>query len=442
MSWSPVSSIGQALQDQNLLDLINKRDEQRLIECGRRYVSLTNEKQLFDELRLNKASKYDESLWSVASTCSDQPLGLDFGDLVSNITSNLNRLRLTEAVPLQWHCELSKSFEDIAFIILRPTIPEYSTTYDLVNSSCTLVLTSTESQLGVYFGNTILAQFFRAIHEPIAYFAHVHNLLVKTNTQTGSPMQWTLSIGSVTIGLQPALQVGSGALLILRSSQSQDGDNVIKRFEAFAAARIASLPNKGHWMFCAMKYITNVIHHIDTPPGLFESIAMEEFERRGWVGELDESAIGFLDVWRQCWNRVLSWRSISSLGFGLLGDNLFDFFSERDKQLLLECAGRYVAITERELIVEFRRETTSNSPAARTAPTRTDVSRAKLSFSLTKWLSTLGLSHLTAQFHSNGFEEHDLDVIVSLTDADLQTMDVPQNLRNTILASICQLTAE
>jgi len=165
------------------------------------------------------------------------------------------------------------------------------------------------------------------------------------------PMRCRLILGHTRLNVIAAFQTPTNvSLMIARKTRSDDGSNVIKHFSQLASDRLSSLPHNGRLMINAINHAINVIHHIDTPTGLISSIVIEEFERRGWIGdEIDEtkqSMMVFIDVWRRCWNRIVSWKPISSPGQALQDRNLLDLINERDKQRLIECGGRYVSLDE------------------------------------------------------------------------------------------------
>jgi len=244
-------------------------------------------------------------------------------------------------------------------------------------------------------------------------------------------------------------------------------------------------------MINAINHAINVIHHIDTPTGLISSIVIEEFERRGWIGdEMDEtkqSMMVFIDVWRRCCNRIVPWKPISSPGQALQDRNLLDLINERDKQRLIECGGRYVSLTnEKALLDELRSSldvpssrassrgndghqssssrsnssSSSTSTSGRARPRdeddnaqatpnqrssqadadRTPIINSSPSFSLSRWLSDLGLAQYLETFKSNGFEDHDIEMVSSLTQEDLTHLGITMLAhRKKILAEAAKL---
>jgi len=281
-------------------------------------------------------------------------------------------------------------------------------------------------------------------------------------------------------------------LMIARKTRSDDGSNVIKHFSQLASDRLSSLPHNGRLMINAINHAINVIHHIDTPTGLISSIVMEEFERRGWIGdemnETKQSTMVFIDVWRRCWNRIVSWKPISSPGQALQDRNLLDLINERDKQRLIECGARYVSLTnEKALLDELRSsldvpsarpsprgndDHQSASPSSKSSSTaisdrarpreddddnaqatpnqrssqadadRTPIINSSPSFSLSRWLSDLGLAQYLETFKSNGFEDHDIEMVSSLTQEDLKEMGITMLVnRKKILAAAAKLNS-
>jgi len=197
----------------------------------------------------------------------------------------------------------------------------------------------------------------------------------------------------------------------------------------------------------------------------------------------------FIDVWRRCWNRIVSWKPISSPGQALQDRNLLDLINERDKQRLIECGGRYVSLTnEKALLDEIRsslvvppslssprgnydhQSTSSTSsslssststsgrarpredddddndrPAKRQRSSQADADRTPIinrssSFSLSRWLSDLGLAQYLETFKSNGFEDQDIEMVSSLTQEDLTHLGITKlGHRIKILAEAAKL---
>jgi len=156
----------------------------------------------------------------------------------------------------------------------------------------------------------------------------------------------------------------------------------------------------------------------------------------------------------------------------LQDQNLLDLINERDKQRLIECGGRYVSLTnEKALLDELRssldapssqppprgndghqssssRSSSSSSststsdrarpreedddddrPAKRQRRSQADADRTPIinrssSFSLSRWLSDLGLAQYLETFKSNGFEDHDIEIVSSLTHELLKEMGI------------------
>ena len=303
------------------------------------------------------------------------------------------------------------------------------------------------------------------------------------------PMRCRLILGHTRLNLIAAFQTPTNvSLMIARRTRSDDGSNVIKHFSQLASDRLSSLPHNGRLMINAINHAINVIHHIDTPTGLISSIVIEEFERRGWIGdemnETKQSMMVFIDVWRRCWNRIVSWKPISSPGQALQDRNLLDLINERDKQRLIECGGRYVSLTnEKALLDEIRSSlvvppslssprgnydhqstsstssslSSSTSTSGRARPRdedddddraasnqrsspadadRTPIINRSSSFSLSRWLSDLGLAQYLETLKSNEFEDHDIETLSSITHELLKEMGI------TMLAHRIKILAE
>jgi len=149
-----------------------------------------------------------------------------------------------------------------------------------------------------------------------------------------------------------------------------------------------------------------------------------------------------------------------------------DLINERDKQRLIECGGRYVSLTnEKALLDELRssldvpssrspprgndaHQSTSSTSSSSSSSTSTsvrarpredeedhdravsnqrssqaDADRTRIinrvpSFSLSRWLSDLGLAQYLETFKSNGFEDHDIEMVSSLTHELLKEMGI------------------
>jgi len=351
----------------------------------------------------------NEALWNLSLDLESSNkrvlmnLKINLSGLLASIKNHLDSIRLS-GLSIDWQCEplviddVSQSSSSIGgidmMIVMKPTLSNHSLEIDLEGNKCRFVVTlanqskplpTTGSRM-IEVGDQSLTKIWNSFRSSIEQFAKDYRDILniqpindgstssKSNDQLVSfiddeevskssslhPMRCRLILGHTRLNVIAAFQTPTNvSLMIARKTRSDDGSNVIKHFSQLASDRLSSLPHNGRLMINAINHAINVIHHIDTPTGLISSIVIEEFETRGWIGdEIDEtkqSMMVFIDVWRRCWNRIVSWKPISSPGQALQDRNLLDLINERDKQRLIECGGRYVSLTnEKALLDELR----------------------------------------------------------------------------------------
>jgi len=486
----------------------------------------------------------NESLWSLSLDLESSNkrvlmnLKRNLSGLLSSIKNHLDSIRLS-GLSIDWQCEplviddIPQSSSSIGgidiMIVMKPTLSNHSLKIDLVGNKCRFVVTlvnqskpssSTGTRM-IEVGDQSLTKIWNSFRSSIELFAKLYRDILNiqpindgststsssksndrlvsfidddevSNSSSLQPMRCRLILEHTRLNVIAAFPTPCQvSLMIARKTRSDDGTNVIKHFSQLASDRLSSLPHNGRLMINAINHAINVIHHIDTPTGLISSIVIEEFETRGWIGdEMDEtkqSMMVFIDVWRRCWNRIVSWKPISSPGQALQDRNLLDLINERDKQRLIECGSRYVSLTnEKALLDELRSSlvapssrpsprvndddqsasatssatSSSTSTSGRARPRkdddnnraasnqrssqadadRTPIINSSPSFSLSRWLSYLGLAQYLETFKSNGFEDHDIEMVSSLTQEDLTHLGITMLAhRKKILAEAAKL---
>jgi len=484
----------------------------------------------------------NEALWNLSLDLESSNkrvlmnLKINLSGLLASIKNHLDSIRLS-GLSIDWQCEplviddVSQSSSSIGgidmMIVMKPTLSNHSLEIDLEGNKCRFVVTlanqskplpTTGSRM-IEVGDQSLTKIWNSFRSSIEQFAKDYRDILniqpindgstssKSNDQLVSfiddeevskssslhPMRCRLILGHTRLNVIAAFQTPTNvSLMIARKTRSDDGSNVIKHFSQLASDRLSSLPHNGRLMINAINHAINVIHHIDTPTGLISSIVIEEFKTRGWIGdeidETEQSMMVFINVWRRCWNRIVSWKPISSPGQALQDRNLLDLINERDKQRLIECGGRYVSLTnEKALLDELRSSldvpssrlaprgndghqstsSTSSSSSSSTSTSvqarpreddddddraassqrssqadadRTPIINRSSSFSLSRWLSDLGLAQYLETFKSNGFEDHDIETLSSLTQEDLTHLGITKlGHRKKILAEAAKL---
>ena len=286
-------------------------------------------------------------------------------------------------VSIKWDCEIllggsaktATSITDLyALVVLEPRSAGYSVSVDLEASTCSLVFTpkpsstskspSPSEPIRVVIDNDLLAKIWQAFVASVKKFTEQsHSILEIPEIQ---PRQWatfeddpagqmkaSFSLGPTQVDVLPALQTGDDELSVLLRSCKPDGSNIVKSFSHLGARRIASLPDKAKHLICALKHVVKVVHGFEVPGSMFESVVLEVFEQQGWIGDLDEvqlASISFIDAWRLCWDRILSWRPISATILSLEED--VDLLSLIDKEELTRVGEALSSIDEQSLLDE------------------------------------------------------------------------------------------
>ena len=163
---------------------------------------------------------------------------------------------------------------------------------------------------------------------------------------------------------------------------------------AAGTSHFASLPDKAKHLICALKHVVTVVHGLKVPGSMFESVVLEVFEQQGWIGDLDEvqsASISFIEAWRLCWRRILSWRPISAPNKSLEED--VDLLSLVDKAELTRIGETLSSIGEKSLLDECL-----NGTRESLSRLITSLSQASIS-SLSSFLSSEGSPDLSEEYH-------------------------------------------
>ena len=122
---------------------------------------------------------------------------------------------------------------------------------------------------------------------------------------------------------------------------------------AEGARRIASLPDKAKHLICALKHVVKVAHGLEVPGSMFESVVLKVFKRHRWTGDKGAAifaSITFIEAWRLCWRRILSWKPISAPDKSL--EEHVDLLSGIDKTELTRVGEALSSIDEKPLLDE------------------------------------------------------------------------------------------
>ena len=277
---------------------------------------------------------------------------------------------LLNDIPVAWECEIvatgsvgSGTFvptidhESELFVWLKPHLVDV----DLDGAQVWFTNRAGERQLQIdsIFLGTIWQAFVASVKE----FTEQHHSILeipeirprewaKFEDDPTKQMWASFSFGDTEVDVLPAVKQGDEFLVLLRSCKP-DGSNIVKSFSNLGARRIASLPDKAKHLICALKHVVKVVHDLDVPGSMFESVVLEVFEQQGWIGDLDEvqlASISFIDAWRLCWDRILSWRPISAPNKSLEED--VDLLSLIDKTELTRVGEALSSIDEKSLLDE------------------------------------------------------------------------------------------
>ena len=430
-------------------------------------------------------------------------------DLVSAIQENLGSTNIA-GLTIDWDCEMflaGSVKNDTAIggtdldvlVALKPRVAGYSVRVGLESSTCSLVLTSesssTSKSIRVIIDDGSLWKIWQAFVASVQEFAEQYHSIL--NIPEIRPREWakfeddpagqmwaSFSFGTTHVDVLPAFKTAVNVFLMLLRSCKPDGSNIVKSFSHFGARRIASLPDKAKHLICALKHVVKVVHGFEVPGSMFESVVLEVFEQQGWIGDLDEvqsASISFIEAWRLCWRRILSWRPISAPNKSLEED--VDLLSLIDKTELTRVGEALSSIDEKSLLDECLNGTreslarliesrsqyspSTSSPLLVSPPTRSSAGTTNLpatneetsglqsvssiardastaghlplastpaqpmasttslfTFSLRRWLEAIKLSEYQQTFESNGFADDDLDNIADLTERDLDILGI------------------
>ena len=253
-------------------------------------------------------------------------------------------------------------------VIFKFHVAGYSVRVDLVSSTCSLVLTSesssTSKSIRVIIGNASLSKIWQAFVASIKEFTEqYHSILnipeirprewAKFEDDPAGQMKASFSFGTTHVDVRPAFKTAANVFLVLLRSCKPDGSNIVKSFSHLGARLIASLPDKAKHLICALKHVVKVVHGFEVPGSMFESVVLEVFEQQDWIGDLDEiqlASISFIEAWRLCWRRILSWRPISAPDKSLEED--VDLLSLIDKTELTRVGEALSSIDEKSLLDE------------------------------------------------------------------------------------------
>jgi len=347
-------------------------------------LSNASSKEILD--RLNQSSYCNEphgaprsqdiALWS---RCSELQVPMhrlcslpvaELPALAADIQSRLPVLLLNELC-VEWECGIalggsvgSGTFVPMTcgglevFILLRQKLGHLA--LGETNHVC-LVVTELKQAT---FNDDTLSKIWQAFAASIKEFTEqYHSILnipeirprewAKFEDDPAGQMKASFSFGTTHVDVRPAFKTAANVFLVLLRSCKPDGSNIVKSFSNLGARRIASLPDKAKHLICALKHVVKVVHGLEVPGSMFESVVLEVFEQQDWIGDLDEiqlASISFIEAWRLCWRRILSWRPISAPDKSLEED--VDLLSLIDKTELTRVGEALSSIDEKSLLDE------------------------------------------------------------------------------------------
>ena len=298
--------------------------------------------------------------------------------LASLIQQNLGSIKIA-GVSIEWDCETflagsvkndtATSGADLdVLVIFKPRLTVYSVSVDLVSSTCSFLLTpkssSTSKSTRIAIGNDSLSKIWQAFVKSVKEFTDQHHSILnipeirprewaKLEDDPAGQMKASFSLEATEVDVLPAFKTAANVFLVLLRSCKPDGSNIVKSFSHLGARLIASLPDKAKHLICALKHVVKVVHGFEVPGSMFESVVLEVFEQQGWIGDLDEvqsALISFIEAWRLCWHRILSWRPISAPDKSLEED--VDLLSGIDKTELTRVGEALSSIDEKSLLDE------------------------------------------------------------------------------------------
>ena len=370
-------------------------------------------------------------------------------------------------------------------VILAPHVQGHTVTVELEGNRCWIEVASSNppSKVQIDVGDRSLRHIWQAFRSAVTVFtAHHHDIFeipeirpgeLATFEEDPTEQMWgSFSMGTTEVDVLPALRTTTDVILVLLRTCKPNGSNIVKSFSNVGARRIASLPDKGRLMICALKHVVKAVHNLKVPGCLFESVVLEVFEHDGWVGDLGDTElakISFIGAWRRCWRRILTWKPIYAPNKA--PSEAENLLARIDRERLSELGAQLASLDEQSLMELLQRSPTYSQPGATAATSststsyrarpreddddndrpakrhraqadadRTPIINRSSSFSLSRWLSDLGLVQYLEAFKSNGFEDHDIEMVSTLTQEDLKEMSITMLVhRKKILAEAAKL---
>ena len=118
-------------------------------------------------------------------------------------------------------------------------------------------------------------------------------------------------------------------------------------------SHLGSLPAKANHLICALNHVVKVVRGLDVLESMFESVVLEVFKRHRWTGDKGAAkfaSITFIEAWRLCWRRILSWEPISAPDKSLEED--VDLLSLVNKAELTRVGEALSSVDEQSLLDE------------------------------------------------------------------------------------------
>jgi len=343
--------------------------------------------------------------------------------LVSTKLSDANFLNLG----LHWDCALQVLGDGFlcippskvdAVIIATPSIAGCKMHVNVDNNCCTFAGLSKPTNTSRFIlGEKSLCKAWTVFCDAVKEFAETFaaTLRVRVDSPDSNDpvpqISHTLNVNSRPLRLSLAFQAIPDILIFLcQRTNPVDGSKTYTPYPYHPPNGTSLLPPQGRQLVCVIKYLTDVILQVDTPPGFFESIVLQEFTAKGWLsgGAVTQSSITFIlfiNVWRGCWNRIL--------GVAASPAQALELISPLGKSKLLDYARQFAPLADESLLKDKLQE------LLRSKISPPEQVRNPL---LSDWLSQIGLAQYLADFQSNGY--HDIQSILVITEADLREIGV------------------
>ena len=344
---------------------------------------------------------------------------------------------------------LDTTLDDV-LLVLKPSLHGANLQLSFSGTTCSLVADSPRGRVVVELGDTSFERIWQAFKASIAQFVEQHKEVLhvyelprdSVMIEATQQICGLLSLGDTEeVGVLPVFQTANTDefVMLLRSCKPDGSGKVAKAFSNLFRRRIARLPVKARLMLCALKHVVKLVHRMEVPCRLFESVVLEVFEQQGWVGELDfiqQAVITFISVWRLCWSRILSWEPIVVPRDRLLfeREDVLATISETYGESLRHLGQELLVLDEHQLLTLLgeRSEATSQVRCLCVGEPSTHESSSTShplwtwgkEFSLVDWLSALGLTQYLDLFLANGFEDNDAAMIKSLSEMDLREIGI------------------